>query len=307
MKKLLLMLLCCTMLVGFSACEQPNPPSHENENQEEIANDPVEITCTLTLSVNDESMGSVVGAGEYESCSEVTITAKANDGYYFTKWSDGNMENPRILYLCSDTTLVAFFTNDKSCMVNEYYAVDLGLPSGTLWASRNIGATVPEACGDYFAWGEVEPKETYTMDNYKWGTWESFTKYNEVDGKGILDASDDAARVNLGSPWRTPTNLEWRELADYCTWSWQTTPARGFLVVGHSGNSIFLPATGIQSKTWGEYWSSELYSTVGVYDYNYAYFTYIIPYDEGHIEVNSFNGNSREYGFAIRPVCSTQQ
>ena len=91
--------------------------------------------------------------------------------------------------------------------------VDLGLPSGTLWATCNVGANAPEEYGDHFAWGETSPKDVYNWSTYQWcnGSMFTLTKYNTesslgmVDNKTELDPEDDAAYVNWGPSWRTPT------------------------------------------------------------------------------------------------------
>lgn len=111
---------------------------------------------------------------------------------------------------------------------HEY--VDLGLSSGTLWATCNVGATKPEDVGDYFAWGETRPKEEYNWETYKWckGRYDTQTKYctdsdhGTVDNKSILELSDDAANVNWGGDWRMPTKEELDELHTECTWTWTT-------------------------------------------------------------------------------------
>ena len=88
--------------------------------------------------------------------------------------------------------------------------VDLGLPSGTLWATCNIGATSPEGYGDYFAWGETQPKQVYDWSNYKWGNYYvqgglskyvTDSEYGTVDYKTELEPEDDAASVNWGPSW----------------------------------------------------------------------------------------------------------
>ncbi|MBR4128964.1 MAG: fimbrillin family protein [Bacteroidaceae bacterium] len=156
-----------------------------------------------------------------------------------------------------------------------YNAVDLDLPSGTLWADRNVGADSPEACGDYFAWGETEPKDGgYHWDSYKWTDRSNgiltkyFTdsSYGTVDNKTTLDLEDDAAYVNMGSEWRMPTTTEQRELMDNCTCIWTTqNGVNGYKVTGKNGNSIFLPAAGRRDLislpsvgSYGYYWSSSL-------------------------------------------------
>lgn len=158
-----------------------------------------------------------------------------------------------------------------------YTMVDLGLPSGTLWADRNVGADTPEAYGDYFAWGETTAKDTYDWSTYKWcqGSSRTQTKYcgnsnyGTVDNKTTLDLEDDAAYVNMGKEWRMPTEAELSELRDKCTWTWTTQNGTdGYKVTGPNSNSIFLPAAGYRSDSSlgragsrGYYWSSSLYES----------------------------------------------
>lgn len=175
-----------------------------------------------------------------------------------------------------------------------YNAVDLGLPSGTLWADRNIGAATPEAYGDYFAWGETEPKDYYDWSTYKWcnGSEFAMTKYctdsyyGTVDSKTVLELEDDAAYVNMGVAWRMPTHAEVTELMNNCTKTWTTqNGVEGWEVTGPNGNSIFLPAAGYRynssldnAGSWGYCWLSSLYEFdpsnayvlgFGSYDYNW--------------------------------------
>ncbi len=153
-------------------------------------------------------------------------------------------------------------------------AVDLGLPSGTLWADRNIGANSPEGYGDYFAWGETRPKSVYDWSTYKYcnGSSDTMTKYctnssyGIVDNKTVLEAADDAATANWGKFWRMPTHAEQEELNSKCTWTWTTrNGVKGYKVIGPNGNRIFLPAAGFCSDnsvyspdSYGHYWSASL-------------------------------------------------
>ena len=147
---------------------------------------------------------------------------------------------------------------------HEY--VDLGLPSGTLWATCNIGASTPEEYGDYFAWGETAPKASYTIENYKWLVDNSYIKYNFDDNKKELDYEDDAAYMNWGSSWRIPSVEQVDELVNSCIWEeyTQKNGVTGIIFTGPNGNTLFLPAAGryyYQScfvGKWGYYWSRTL-------------------------------------------------
>ena len=166
--------------------------------------------------------------------------------------------------------------------------VDLGL--SVKWASFNLGASKPEEYGDYYSWGETQSKTEYTWPTYQWcnGSYSTLTKYcftssrgynGFTDGKKSLEIQDDAARTQLGSQWRLPTDTELLELANTnkCRWQWTTlNGVPGYLVVSVSnGNSIFLPASGRyyrnngleKTETDGYYWSSDLNSTNTIQGY----------------------------------------
>ena len=137
--------------------------------------------------------------------------------------------------------------------------VDLGLPSGLKWATCNVGASTPEGYGDYFAWGEVESKPICDWSTYKWCKGSSTTQtkyctdseYGVVDNKTVLDLADDAAHANWGGKWRMPTEAEWTELREKCTWTWTTIHGvPGYEVKSKvNSNSIFLPAAGLCGGT----------------------------------------------------------
>jgi len=191
--------------------------------------------------------------------------------------------------------------------------VDLGLPSGTIWATRNIGADTPEGYGDYFAWGETEPKEVYNWSTYKWcnGSSKTLTKYctdssygynGFVDNKTELDPEDDAAYVNWGPQWRMPTYDQQTELCENCTWTWTTqNGVNGQLGTGPNGNSIFLPAAGYRwdenlynAGSNGRYWSRTLSP-----DPDYSSSAFYLNFDSG--SVNKFVLR-RCLGFCVRAV-----
>lgn len=167
---------------------------------------------------------------------------------------------------------------------DEYItAVDLGL--SVKWASCNLGATRPEDVGNYYAWAEIEPKEEYTADNYKYydGTtgigYKKITKYctdskyGKFDYYRTLSLDDDAAYQTLGGNWRVPTTLEWRELYNNCTWYWVTTDDSRYWKAqskkkGYEDKYILIPLTGtytskkpnITKNSIGYYWCNELSS-----------------------------------------------
>ena len=137
--------------------------------------------------------------------------------------------------------------------------IDLGLPSGLLWAKSNMGTTVPTELGDYYAWGETSTKKEYYSDNYKHFKVDKnikVLKYNEKDWRTVLDPEDDAARANLGVGYRIPTQEDWQELLDNCKWEAvtvtlpieldpsQTKSIARWIVTGPNGKYIILPATG---------------------------------------------------------------
>ncbi len=215
------------------------------------------------------------------------------------------------LLVAMATTLCA--TAQSTGITHEY--VDLGLPSGTKWATCNVGATSPEEYGDYYAWGETTTKSDYSWETYKYanGNYDALTKYcsnssygNDgfTDALTTLEAEDDAATANWGSAWRMPTNAEWEELRKNCDWVW-TYDYDGTGVAGHvvvsktNGNSIFLPAAGYRSfdyignaGLYGNYWSSSLDadSPSGAWRASFYSDDVLGGYD------------SRWYGQSVRPV-----
>ena len=204
---------------------------------------------TNVATVNSNGVVTAVSTG---TC---TITAKAKD-------SSGKKA----------TCEVTIF-NDKSGTIGGHDYVDLGLPSGTLWATCNVGASKPEGYGNYYAWGETATKTGYDWSNYKWanGSSSSLTKYTG-SSSAELELADDAAYVNWGKNWRMPSQAQFEELinSNYTTTTW--TSINGIYgrkitskMPGYTGNSIFLPAAGSYSGSslnyagsYGFYWSRTL-------------------------------------------------
>ena len=176
-------------------------------------------------------------------------------------------------------------------------AVDLGLPSGVKWADRNVGAKSPEEPGLFFSWGNVEGVEIGKACDF------SEKAYAETEGaelKDNLDAAHDAATVNLGAPWRMPTDEEFQELYDNC--DWELTTKNGYYCVQFTskvnGERLFFACSGFgYGSSWGNrgsygfYWSSSFHSA--------RYARYLFFYSGG---VYPQSSRSRYYGFAVRPV-----
>lgn len=203
--------------------------------------------------------------------------------------------------------------NEPTGYIDGYAYVDLGLPSGTLWATCNVGANVPEEYGDYYAWGETSTKETFDWSNYSWcnGSRTTLTKYcsdsncgdnGYTDTLTTLEPSDDVATVIWGNNWRMPTDDELAELVNGCQYTFMTqNGVKGYLAIGPNGNSIFIPAAGHISEnglinaTYNcNLWSSTLYV---------AY-----PHAARTAFFTSYGSSSssiyRNCGAPIRPVCS---
>ena len=189
--------------------------------------------------------------------------------------------------------------------INGHEYVDLGLPSGLKWATCNVGATKPEEYGGYYAWGEIEEKQKYSLSTYKWckGWYEKMIKYcaDRVDNKAIIFPEDDVAHVKWGGSWRMPTRVEQDELRNNCTWTWTTqSGVNGYKVTSNNnGNSIFLPAAGYRAVkdlrnigSRGYYWSSLLYDDRTYYAYRLCFYSDNFDWDYNYIF----------YGFSVRPV-----
>lgn len=194
---------------------------------------------------------------------------------------------------------------------NGHAYVDLGLPSGTLWATCNVGATTPEGYGNYYAWGETTTKTTYNWSTYRYsnGSSTTLTKYCYNSGYGnngftdnltTLQISDDAARANWGGDWRMPTKAEWEELWNNTTVAWTTqNGVNGRKFTASNGNSLFLPAAGCRGDssllgdgTYGYYWSSSL-------DSDYPDFAWLLYFYSGYCRMGYYD---RFYGQSVRAV-----
>lgn len=235
--------------------------------------------------------------------------------------------------------------SDKTCEeksttfnnTNGVKYVDLGLPSGNLWATANLGGKEPEDYGDAYSWGEITTKKHYGQEYYsfykkevikeKWSTKyiKGYTKYvpedkalkygyeGFFDNKTTLDLSDDVANVILGGSWRIPTECDFKELKEHCECEWYTLRhvyngflRNGYKFTGKNGNWIFLPAASTMSgldfrqtgEMSGDYWSSSLVSS----DPKLAI---KLEFYEGVVHITDIT--PRNHGCSIRAVCPTKK
>ncbi|MBO4463880.1 MAG: InlB B-repeat-containing protein [Prevotella sp.] len=189
----------------------------------------------------------------------------------------------------------------------DHEFVDLGLPSGLLWATTNIGAKYPEEHGDYYAWGETSPKSEYSWATYKYanGSENTLTKYcNDagygiVDYKEVLEEEDDAATVNWGKLWRTPTLSETQELISCCSWELTTLNGiSGYKVTGANGNSIFLPAGGVMQYYWSYFTDRSVVMSATTFYYSSS--ASVLCCIDGSPQW--WYGWARCWGYNVRPV-----
>ena len=234
---------------------------------------------------------------------------------------------------------VTFVKPDYLGFENGYEWVDLGLTSGTKWATMNVGATKPEEYGNYYAWGETTTKETYNWSTYKYGSnYNQLTKYCNsssygkdgfTDTKTTLDLSDDAAYVNWGGKWRMPTLEQQDELRNECYWVWTDSyngsDVKGYIVYkaktssdkgvkiyeGETPSSsytlsdahIFLPAAGYRYD--GDLYGAESRdgcwsSSLGT---DYPYGAWNVYFGSGNVD---YGRGDRVYGQSVRAVCPAE-
>ena len=195
----------------------------------------------------------------------------------------------------------------------DYGYIDLGLPSGLLWATCNVGAETPESYGNYYAWGETQPKSVYGWSTYQYCIYSrashllikycnnSSYGYNGfTDNLTTLKPIDDAATANWGGAWRMPAKEEWQELLNNTTSTWTIqNGVNGWLFTASNGNSLFLPAAGVRREgnlddvgSAGNYRSSSLVTDNPYYAWSFNFNS------DG---CNMFD-NNRAYGRSVRAV-----
>lgn len=330
MKKL--MIILAVLAMAFAGCHK-DPQNGGDDNgggnggNGGGGNEPTPTVTTYTVTFNANGGTGEMQPQTFEEGVSEALTANAFilENHYFVNWNtaaDGTGSayvDEQEITVTENLTLYAQWKALKG-ELNGHEWVDLGLPSGTLWATTNVGADTPEAYGDYFAWGETSSKSTiYDWTTYKYanGGRLSLTKYCNASSYGdngftdnltTLEASDDAATANWGGAWRMPTKAEMKELKDNCTVTWTTQNGiNGRLFTGPNGNSLFLPAADkkqgneiVGTGSYGNYWSSSLNAP---YEPDFSWCLSFNFYSEGC----SMHATSRCLGFSVRPVCSVSQ
>ena len=263
-----------------------------------------------------------VPSGDYAVADKVfPLMVKYGEGLYTNLHADFGKNKGYKLNVTKDPDLASFLkgyyksvhkvnvgeTNPKPSTTNpiniQNDSVDLGLSSGILWATCNIGASSPSEIGEYFAWGAKETKDAYGWETYELchGSYNSIFKYTEDDRKSILEPQDDVANSELGGEWRIPTKEDMEELVEECEWKWSNQNGRlGWKVIGPNNNYIFLPASGAASSyiiagvnELGRYWTATRdKSNYSAYNLRFKDVTdTIVVVDD-----------TRFYGRTIRPV-----
>lgn len=216
------------------------------------------------------------------SVNSQTMTVKLKDGTKVT-YQTSTVENVEFEE--------AYNPGEGATYHNGHEYVDLGLPSGKLWATCNMGALKPEDNGEYFAWGETKSKDCFTEKN-------SETLGKNI-GNNISGTDYDAAHVQWGGAWRMPTQEEFSEMTSKCTWSYYNI--YGVIYnkgVGPNGNVIIIPLNGMMDvydhkHNSGEYWTSETNGSL------YNIYTVHIG---GGSSISCGCLTWRHYGLGIRPI-----
>ena len=270
---------------------------------------------TVTFDANGGTgtmQSQVFKAGKKQALNANTFT---REGYTFSSWNTAADASGKAysdgeeIHVTENMTLYAQWKKNVANPLNGHEWVDLGLPSGTLWAKTNIDENIPELY-QYYAWGESFINEGFEWGLYTYcnGTSTSMTKYCSKASYGYngftdtlteLEPEDDAATANWGNEWKMPDAVDILELKTLCTSTWTTqNGVNGMLFTGPNGNSIFFPAAGAfygysnGEGTQGGIWASTLY----LEQPNQAF---AMVYDSENLVVGSLD---RYVGLSIRAV-----
>ena len=287
-----------------------------------IKNEAMKKTLTwllvLLLSANSSLLRAQTdGSGQPTAATAVPMHVKL--------WRDGKVVARYEVGTAVDSLSFTVFDSDSTkqslggghYMVDGHEFVDLGLPSGLLWATTNVGTDDELEAGGYYAWGGTSTRTTYKRETYEFYDQKTpavWLRYYLGDKRTILEPRDDAATVNWGPNCRIPQLEEFRELADtaYCSWTWVSLatsstpePHYGMLVKSKTnGNQIFLPAAGsymdttlTANGTYGLYWTATRYPSAYTTAFDCAY-DFIFGSDIAQEESDYY----RYYGNSVRAV-----
>ena len=260
----------------------------------------VMLSCNTTLTATPQDFYFVLPVGTLSGGFTMKVYNGGNDPI-FTMGS----QNSQLVVELNTVKRLNTLEVEVAGGGDEHAYVDLGLPSGLLWATCNVGADTPDAYGDYFAWGETTPKSVYDIDTYQYCNGYTLTKYCNnssygyngfTDNLTTLLPEDDAAAANWGNGWRMPTEEEFEELFYNTDFTWtQQNGVNGCLFTASNGNSLFLPADGYRlgdelflAGYDGTYWSSSLSTD---YPSNAWYFLFS-SYGEGVFDESRYDGRS---------------
>lgn len=266
------------------------------------------LFVTLSLILASLSVGAQTSYSRYDVNNDhevnvTDVTMLVNIILGSDKSNRGDVNGDEAVNVTDVTTLVDFILGKRT--INGHEFVDLGLPSGTLWSTKNMGAETSDEIGDYFAWGETEPKDVFTWANYTLceGTsstlkrYNSMANYGQVDNWTQLTLDDDAAYQQWGGLWRMPTKEQAQELKNTCKWELDSS-RHGYVLTGPNGNTLFVPISGYID---GTYWSSSAkscYSWTSTLGGGYPYNSFSLVFEQ-----SSFDKNMPRYcGLTIRPV-----
>ena len=311
MRRLVQLLLLCIVSVSVSACSKKEPektaprdtwfvrPSHPELTNSQWSFDRANNTVSYRGELRGENVESyshavlILSKDIWQEDAVYEVPANVSDGIVRASLSF-TYDHPLQYYAivtCSkdeDSDLVYSDLYPVPAWADPSKYVDLGLPSGLLWAKYNIGASAPEEGGDYYSWGETEVKDHYYTDNYLFYDGNKrLTKYCSVDEPGfwvqsgepdgilVLQMADDVCTVKWGRAWRTPTRGQWEELIDNCNWEWtEIGGQKGYRVSSKTNsNSIFLPAVGYIANTTHYHKNEEgYYASANIWDSYPRYF-----------------------------------
>lgn len=259
--------------------------------------------CSLVVGTNGYTDYFVAqDSRAWNPSSDISIT-NITTGECFTRYFDRNTlkeGESGCFTIPTSTDLHGWTMASSSSTINGQEYVDLGLPSGTLWATRNIGARSPEAYGCYFAWGETKEKDYYGWDTYFYCDGTQNSCYNI--GDNIAGTEYDVAHLWWGGTWQMPSLDQIKELIDNCSRKWmKQNDVNGILVTGPNGNTIFFPAAGNSRLSdynylgvHGGYWSSSPYTNVKGFSYYFYFDSSNWNWDNQY--------NYRYYGRSVRAV-----